>query len=662
MKQIIPKKNPFFIRWSYFSMLFLLSASLFAQKKCTTRVSFFNSRNPEKLALKLTENLNDDSEKVKAIHCWITHHIKYDVKKSGKYDFSRVPVETILKKRKAICTGYTDLFNELCKQAGIVSTEVPGYTKGLLTDLNDHFYLDEHIWNAVYINNEWKYIDNTWDAGYVINHKRTIWGAFVYFFSGGKYDRFKIKPRFKFRPVLDYYYKDANAFNYDHFPANPLWQLASPALSIKDFETDSSFYLRKKNETGILSDNAQLNEERLASISKPESEKLVENGKSIYVFNNKNPYTLAVGELLSAFEMYERLSNPNNNNETPKQKTKEGIYSNLKSAKIHYDSSIYQLGIQKEELKYNNRRKHEILGFQNKDLIASARRIEKKMESTPKTVIKVKLDLKLINKKNRSRYHDFIKSKKVFNTTKTTQFSKSDSLDAETKILNYNDSLRIINELLFNQFALLDSLYEQYNHHFAYYGYVNSTNIQGIKYVNNLRLNFEDDLDFYVRSNKDSIIHYKKRADSLLFDKNKVFILSNYIKEAKKLKSLFTRLYSTHKVLEANYAKLVKYGANRELLLETDIKNKENYRTELNQYFEDFSTVYNHVQFLNQYCEKLKENSEVERKLYEMEKSIEAKCYTARSNNINQHYNALSKNCKNGIQACSKLKEKTKKE
>jgi hypothetical protein len=37
-----------------------------------------------------------------------------------------------------------------------------------------HFYLDEHIWNAVYINNEWKYIDNTWDAGYVINHKRTI--------------------------------------------------------------------------------------------------------------------------------------------------------------------------------------------------------------------------------------------------------------------------------------------------------------------------------------------------------------------------------------------------------------------------------------------------------------------------------------------------------
>ncbi len=661
MKLHTPIANTTLLKLAFFLFLFASYTSTFAQNKCKTKVSYFASRNPEKLALKLTSHLNDDAEKVEAIHCWITHHIKYDVKKSGKYDFSRIPVETILKKRKAICTGYTDLFNELCKHSGITSTEVPGYTKGLLTDLNDHFYIDEHIWNAVYINNEWKYIDNTWDAGYVINHKRTIWGAFVYFFSGGKYDRFKIKPRFKFRPVLDYYLKDANSFNYDHFPANPLWQFASPSLSLKDFETDSSFFLRKKTTLEQLADNPNANEERLAFITKPESEKLVENGKSIYNFNNRNPYTLATGELLTAFELYEKLSSPDKT-ELPKQKTKEIIYANLKSAKIHFDSSIYQLGLQKEELKYNNRRKHEILGFQNKNLIASARRIEKKMESMPKTVLKVKLDLKLVNKKNRTRYKDFIKSKKVFNTIRAKQFILSDSNDAEIKITHYTDSIKIINELLFNQFAYLDSLYEQYNHHFAYYGYVNSNNIQGIKHINNLRLNFEDDLDYYVRSNKDSIIHYKKQSDSLLFGKDKVFILNNYIKEAKKLKSLFTRLHSAHKALEVNYAKLVKNGANREQYLESDFKNKDNFRTELNQYLTDLVTVFNHVQFLNQYCKKLKHNTEVERKQYEMEKSIEAKCYAARSTNINQHYTALSKNCKNGIQACTKIKEKTKKE
>lgn len=661
MKLSLPKKNQI----SQFLVLILLYTVIIgeshAQYKCKTRVSYFASRNPEKLTLKLTSHLNDDAEKVEAIHCWITHHIKYDVKKSGKYDFSRVPVVTILKKRKAICTGYTDLFNELCKQAGIISTEVPGYTKGLTTDLNDHFFMDEHIWNAVYINNEWKYIDNTWDAGYVINHRRTIWGAVVYFFSGGKYDRFKINPRFKFRPVTDYFNKDANTFYYDHFPSNPLWQFASPNLSLGDFEKDSSFYLRKRKTEGSLLDNSNANEERLAFFNKPEIEKILENGKSIYAFNPKNPYTLASGEVLTALELYEKLSD-HQHTDLPKQKTKEQIYANLKSAKIHFDSSIYQLGIQKGELKYNNKRKHEILNFQNKDLIASARRIEKKMESMPKTVLKFKVDLKLVNKKNRTRYKDLIKSKKVFKTIVAKQFVLKDSSEAEIKILHYTDSIKIINALMSNQFAYLDSLYERYNQHFAFYGSVNANNIQGIKLLNSLRLNFDDDLDFYVRSNKDSIIHYKKLSDSLLFSKDKVFILNNYIKEAKKLKSLFTRLHAAHKALESNYAKLVKNGANREQYLEYDFKNKDNFRTELNQYLNDLVTVYNHVQFLNQYCKKLKKPSEIERKLYEMEKSIESKCYSARSTDINQHYNALTKNCKNGIQACTKIKEKTKKE
>ncbi len=661
MKLHSPIANTTLLKLALFIFLFASYTSIFAQNKCKTKVSYFASRNPEKLALKLTSHLNDDAEKVEAIHCWITHHIKYDVKKSGNYDYSRKSAETILKKRKAICMGYTDLFNELCKHAGIISTEVPGYTKGLHTDLNDHFYIDEHIWNAVYINNEWKYIDNTWDAGYVINHKRSIWGAFVYFFSGGKYDRFKIKPRFKFRPVLDYYLKDANSFNYDHFPANPLWQFASPQLSLKEFEADSSFFLRKKTTLVKLIDNPNANEERLAFITKPESEKFVEDGKSIYNFNKRNPYTLATGELLTAFELLEKLNRPDKT-KLPEQKAKEIIYANLKSAKIHYDSSIYQLGLQKEELKYNNRRKHEILGFQNKYLIASARRIEKKMETMPKTVLKVKLDLKLVNKKNKTRFKDFIKSKKVYNTIRTKQFILSDSNDAAIKITHYTDSIKIINGLMFNQFAYLDSLYEQYNHHFAYYGYVNSKNIKGIKYINNLRLNFEDDLDFFVRSNKDSIIHYKKSSDSLLFGKDKVFILNNYIKEAKKLKSLFTRLYSAHKGLEANYAKLVKYGTNRDQAIASDFRNKDNFRTELNQYLTELITVYNHIQFLNQYCKKLKHHTEYERKLYEMEKSIESKCYAARSSDINLKYNVLSKNCKIGIQDCTKIKEKTKKE
>jgi hypothetical protein len=121
-------------------------------------------------------------------------------------------------------------------------------------------------------------------------------------------------------------------------------------------------------------------------------------------------------------------------------------------------------------------------------------------------------------------------------------------------------------------------------------------------------------------------------------------------------------LYSAHKGLEANYAKLVKYGTNRDQAIASDFRNKDNFRTELNQYLTELINVYNHIQFLNQYCKKLKHQTEYERKLYGMEKSIESKCYAARSSDINLKYNVLSKNCKIGIQDCTKIKEKTKKE
>jgi hypothetical protein len=56
-----------------------------AQNKCTKKVGYFSSRNAEKLANQLTKDLDDDKDKVEAIHCWITHHIKYDISKGQKY-------------------------------------------------------------------------------------------------------------------------------------------------------------------------------------------------------------------------------------------------------------------------------------------------------------------------------------------------------------------------------------------------------------------------------------------------------------------------------------------------------------------------------------------------------------------------------------------------
>lgn len=650
-----------------FLLLLILILNIFcinqsnAQNKCTKKVGYFSSRNAEKLANQLTKDLDDDKDKVEAIHCWITHHIKYDISKGQKYDFSRVPVKTILKKRKAICTGYTDLFNELCKHAGIVSTEIPGYTKGILTDINDKFYMDEHIWNAVYINNEWHYIDNTWDAGYVINHKRTIWGYLINFLSGQKNDGIKIKPKFKFRPVQDYFYKDANTFYYDHFPANPIWQLGEPLQSLSDFEKDSSFFLKTNKQQNKLIYSDKLNEERNLFISKTEAEKLFENGKSIYAFNQRNPFTLAVGEAMLAKDLFDKLNN-SNNSENSKDNNKEIIYTHLKSAKIHFDSSIYQVELQKEELKVNNKKKHELLISNNNLLISSTKKVEKNLESGQKSISKTQNDLKTYKDSNFKRFIKFYISQKVNNTGVSSQYLVSDSLEAEFKRIQYTDSLQILNNQIKNHFIFLDSLYEQYNHHFAFLSFVNSQNAEGTQYVNRHRLALEDDLDFSVRSAKDSIIKYRKQSDSILYHVDKNFIIKSYLKEIAKTKDLLNRLDKNHKALENEYTKLVKIGVNHALLEDEDLKNKENYNSETLLYLSHISMVYNDLNTFKQYCKKLKNPAVKERKLYELEKKIEAKCYEARSKNINQHATALTKNCKNGIQFCSKLKEKVKKE
>src|SRR5205085_4114525 len=117
------------------------------------------NKKAERLAKRITGNLNSDKEKVIIIHSWITHNIKYDLKKFSSYDFSRDDIDKILKRKKAICVGYADLFNELCRLSGIESVSISGYIKNPYVDVNDKFYLDEHMWNAVKIDDEWKLVD-----------------------------------------------------------------------------------------------------------------------------------------------------------------------------------------------------------------------------------------------------------------------------------------------------------------------------------------------------------------------------------------------------------------------------------------------------------------------------------------------------------------------
>lgn len=116
---------------------------------------------------------------VKAMHDWICDNIAYDSEMYFSGRIQKQDYESVLKKRKAVCSGYSALMAEMCRLAGIEAIVIEGYSKGFgyqgkLGDRTDH------AWNAVKMNGKWQQIDVTWDAGYLdgktfLKHYTTQW-------------------------------------------------------------------------------------------------------------------------------------------------------------------------------------------------------------------------------------------------------------------------------------------------------------------------------------------------------------------------------------------------------------------------------------------------------------------------------------------------------
>ncbi len=106
----------------------------------------------------ITED-DTDYEKIKKLHDKIINDTKYDVERNKKKTSPYLSYIAYgpLVDGYATCNGYTDLM-------AILLTKL-GYKNFKVTTSN--FILEDeqtgHIWNAVYINNEWVHLDLTWD-------------------------------------------------------------------------------------------------------------------------------------------------------------------------------------------------------------------------------------------------------------------------------------------------------------------------------------------------------------------------------------------------------------------------------------------------------------------------------------------------------------------
>ena len=108
------------------------------------------------LAVLITKPFSNELEKVRAIFMWMNKNIQYDYVGLASNNYT-VDVPDVLRKRVAVCDGYSRLFYYLCSGGGITSNYLRGLTpRGV------------HAWNSVRIDSKWYLIDVTWGLEYFL--------------------------------------------------------------------------------------------------------------------------------------------------------------------------------------------------------------------------------------------------------------------------------------------------------------------------------------------------------------------------------------------------------------------------------------------------------------------------------------------------------------
>lgn len=129
-------------------------------------------RSVEELAKYLIKSARNDKEKIRLIFRWITDRIAYDTVSFFSGKSAETDAGSVLKSRKSVCEGYSNLFEALCNVGGIKAVKISGYAKGYGYKNGDKFANSNHAWNAVQLDGQWLMIDSTWGAGFT--EKRTF--------------------------------------------------------------------------------------------------------------------------------------------------------------------------------------------------------------------------------------------------------------------------------------------------------------------------------------------------------------------------------------------------------------------------------------------------------------------------------------------------------
>lgn len=652
------------IRIIPFFLSLLITLTSFTQDvKSHKFVPFFTSLKVDKLAHRLTDGYTTDEEKVAAIHSWIIHNIKYDVGKWMSCDYSKTSTKRILFKRKAVCTGYTELFNELCKYAKIQSVFISGYSKSEYTDIGDKFYLDEHTWNAVYLNNEWRLIDACWDAGFIEYYKRTFAGYFVFAFTLGTSDRLVYRPHFSHHPTNTYYNKSGEYFITNHVPADSIWQLINPIREVMLIEQDSSYYFQKFDTLNYPNNSTEYDDDRLKYISLTEEEREIADGFSSFQYNNKNNFGIANSYLIKATKLFDQV-NPLMTNKAMLIEKCDSVEIWVKNSITHCDTNAVLLLRQKNELIQNNIKKKTIITTHNKALIASTDNVVKNLNYAMKISVSGKIIIKTYIQRNKVQMIKIKKNKKLEKMQTGRRTNIADSTKSAIQISLLLDSIKKTDTNIRQKYNYLNSLHSTYLANLEEYAKKSEHNKNTMKELCDMRLRFIDDLDYAVRMEKDTLLSHKYKDDSLLIDNTNGPIINHFYSQFNSLKSDYQKLYDLNIELIAEFCKYKKANKAKVNVTEEYNKNIDLYTKNMSEYNDLLRGYKKKFKQIYKASKDKIDPAHAENHGYIKEKFIEYQMNTIRSGFINRHYKSkLNENkiLKNKSEKLLKKVEKVKK-
>jgi transglutaminase/protease-like cytokinesis protein 3 len=150
-------------------------------------------RDPLQLAGKIKQDFVSEGDKARAVFTWMALNIVYDIKtyldpKPSKsfsfknqlekdlkeHEIRNEEINTVFRKHKAVCTGYSLLYYHLATLVGLHVQIIEGDSKTRFKDIGRKRIERNHAWNIVMIDGRWRLVDVTWGAGKIVNESN-LW-------------------------------------------------------------------------------------------------------------------------------------------------------------------------------------------------------------------------------------------------------------------------------------------------------------------------------------------------------------------------------------------------------------------------------------------------------------------------------------------------------